>query len=89
MFLASSSVLPLWTCLRVEKVALVQMRKMGLEGDMTLAGFLTLALKSCVMKAFCLVPPPVTVLTGLLCPEASAPGLGSVPLGGRHLMIVL
>ena len=33
--------------------------------------------------------PPVTVLTGLLCPEASAPGLGPVPLGGQHLMIVL
>lgn len=56
MVLASSSFLPLWTCLRVETVALVQMRKMGLEGDMTLAGFLTLALKSCVMKAFWLVP---------------------------------
>lgn len=51
MILASLNFLPLYTSLKVEEVAPLEMGTIGPMGDMTFAGFLTTALKFHLMKA--------------------------------------
>lgn len=51
MILASLNFLPLYTSLKVEEVAPLEMGTIGPMGDMTFAGFLTTALKLHLMKA--------------------------------------
>lgn len=86
MFLPSLHLLPLGTSLKVEEVASVQVGKMGPGRDVTLAGFLTMALKLHLIGSFLACSLQVILPKGLVSPQA-LPEAGH-PLASTLLLFI-